>query len=113
MEKHFSLRPAMLLKGKARGVEEMALMYRNPGVQALPASSSWYGTESSREAYAVLDGNTLPCSPRRFRTGMDLDLSLDTQIVVTSPDKSGDQVSCYVKEKCQSFASRKQNMTGF
>lgn len=64
MEKHFSsLHPAMLFKGKARDVEEMALMYRNPEVQALPASEPWYGTEGSREAYVVPDGNTLPTPP--------------------------------------------------
>lgn len=61
----------------------------------------------------VPDRNTLPGSPRRFRAGAVLGLSLDTQIAATSPDKSGDQVSCPVKGKCQSFASCKQNMTRF
>lgn len=42
MEKHFSsLHPATLFKGKARDVDEMALMFRNPGVKALPASGPW------------------------------------------------------------------------
>lgn len=70
MEKHFSsLHPAMPFKGKARDVEEMALIYRNPGVQALPASGPWYGTEGSREAYIVPNGNTLLHPSRRSRAG--------------------------------------------
>lgn len=99
----------MLFKEKSGDVEEMALMYRNPPVQSLPAAGPWYGTQGYREAYTVPDRNALRGFPRRLRTGAVLGLSLDTQTAVTSPDKSGDQVSCPVKGKCQSFASCKHD----
>lgn len=55
------------------------------------ASGPWYNTENSRTTYIVpLYFHTL------FRAGTVLDLSLDTQIAVTSPDKSGDKVNCPV-----------------
>lgn len=62
MEKHFfPLRPATLLKGKARDAEEVALIYKNPRVKSLSTSGLWYSTEGCREAYIVPEGNTSPC----------------------------------------------------
>lgn len=76
----------MLCKGKAGDAEEVSLMYRNAGEQALPAFGLLVRTGGSREAHIQVETDTLPYSRRRFRAGTVLGLSLDTQTAATSPD---------------------------